>query len=139
VFGLEAQGNWADFQGSNVACLAAPAVNRSKIDAFGPVHGQVGYAANNVLFYVKGRCCGDRQPLRRACLPARCSIAPSRPRWGATVGAGVEYAFAPNWSVGVEYNHLFMQDRSYTFTARGGAFFSAERVRQDVDLVTARS
>ena len=54
MFGLEAQGNWADFNGSNVSLLAAPAVNRSKIDAFGLFTGQVGYAANNVLFYVKG-------------------------------------------------------------------------------------
>ena len=54
VFGLEAQGNWADFKGSNVA-LAAPAFrNESRVDAFGLFTGQIGYAANNVLFYVKG-------------------------------------------------------------------------------------
>jgi hypothetical protein len=35
---------------------------------------------------------------------------------GATVGAGVEFGFAPNWSAAVEYDHLFMQDRTYTFT-----------------------
>ena len=54
MFGLEAQGNWADFSGSNVSLLGAPLVNRSKIDAFGLFTGQIGYAANNVLFYVKG-------------------------------------------------------------------------------------
>jgi outer membrane immunogenic protein len=59
-------------------------------------------------------------------------------RWGGTIGAGLEYAFAPNWSVGVEYNHLFMQDRTYTFTAPGGGFFGTDRIRQDIDLVTAR-
>ena len=51
---------------------------------------------------------------------------------------GLEYAFAPNWSVGVEYNHLFMQDRTYNFTTPAGAAFGADRIRQDVDLVTAR-
>ena len=59
-------------------------------------------------------------------------------RWGGTIGAGLEYAFAPNWSVGVEYNHLFMQDRTYNFTTPAGAAFGADRIRQDVDLVTAR-
>src|SRR6187401_2732151 len=54
VFGLEAQGNWADFRGSNVSLLGAPLVNRSKIDAFGLFTGQIGYATNNVLCYVKG-------------------------------------------------------------------------------------
>ena len=42
-------------------------------------------------------------------------------RWGGTIGVGLEYAFAPNWSVGVEYNHLFMQDRTYNFTTPAGA------------------
>ena len=59
-------------------------------------------------------------------------------RWGGTIGAGLEYAFAPNWSVGVEYNHLFMQDRTYNFTTPAGAAFGTDRIRQDVDLVTAR-
>ena len=59
-------------------------------------------------------------------------------RCGGTIGAGLEYAFAPNWSVGVEYNHLFMQDRTYNFTTPGGVAFGVDRIRQDVDLVTAR-
>ena len=39
-------------------------------------------------------------------------------RWGAVVGAGLEFGFAPNWSAGVEYNHLFMQDRTYGLRRR---------------------
>jgi len=41
VFGLEAQGNWADFKGSNIslsqvsALTGTPTQNRSPIDAFG--------------------------------------------------------------------------------------------------------
>ena len=31
-----------------------------------------------------------------------------------------------------------MQDRTYNFTTPGGLAFSGERIRQDVDLVTAR-
>ncbi len=50
-------------------------------------------------------------------------------RWGGTIGAGLEYAFAPNWSVGVEYNHLFMQDRTYNFTAPGGVAFGTDRIQ----------
>src|SRR6476619_6646727 len=34
VFGLEAQGNWADFSGSNVSVRFPGFVNTSKIDAF---------------------------------------------------------------------------------------------------------
>ena len=51
VFGLEAQGNWANFSGSNAATSLALAgfTDRSKIDAFGLFTGQVGYAWNNAL------------------------------------------------------------------------------------------
>ena len=54
VFGLEAQGNWADFSGSNVSIFIPRWTNNSKIEAFGLFTGQVGYAWNNVLWYVKG-------------------------------------------------------------------------------------
>ncbi|MDP3077789.1 outer membrane protein, partial [Bradyrhizobium sp.] len=54
VFGLEAQGNWADFKGSNVSLLFPLVTNRTKVDAFGLFTGQVGYAFNNALIYVKG-------------------------------------------------------------------------------------
>ena len=49
VFGVEAQGNWADFNGSNASLAFAGFRNQSRIDAFGLFTGQVGYAANNVL------------------------------------------------------------------------------------------
>src|SRR5690349_21102321 len=59
VFGLEAQGNWADLRGSSVsspAFVIAPGdlTINSRIRAFGLFTGQMGYAWNNVLMYVKG-------------------------------------------------------------------------------------
>src|SRR5882757_6551651 len=53
VFGLEAQGNWADFKGSNASLLGL-FTNETKINAFGLFTGQVGYTWNNALLYVKG-------------------------------------------------------------------------------------
>jgi len=55
-------------------------------------------------------------------------------RWGGTVGAGLEYGFAPNWSVGVEYNHIFLSDKDVTFAG----FAGSERIRQDVDMGLVR-
>src|SRR5205085_3777292 len=57
VFGVEAQGNWADFSGSSLsspAALTAAVTNQTKIDAFGLFTGQIGYTFNNVLVYAKG-------------------------------------------------------------------------------------
>src|SRR6266571_3156762 len=42
VFGLEAQGNWADFSGRNQSSFAAIYDNQSKINAFGLFTGQIG-------------------------------------------------------------------------------------------------
>jgi outer membrane immunogenic protein len=139
VFGLEAQGNWADFSGSNASQVFFNQRNHTNVDAFGLFTGQVGYAVNNVLLYVKGGAAVTANSYRSTTLGGVLTgVTGDDTRWGGTIGAGLEYAFAPNWSVGVEYNHLFMQDKTYTFTTPGGAFFGTDRIRQDVDLVTAR-
>jgi outer membrane immunogenic protein len=145
VFGLEAQGNWADFKGRNTS-LAFPAFgNATHIDAFGLFTGQVGYAWNNVLFYVKGGAAvvSDRFNSYAAATGIQVSNNVDDTRWGATVGAGLEFGFAPNWTAGVEYNHLFLQDKSHTFINNGvagaaGTLFGTDRIRQDVDMVTVR-
>jgi outer membrane immunogenic protein len=142
VFGLEAQGDWADLRGSNIS-LAVPApgaINRSKIDAFGLFTGQIGYAWSNALLYVKGGAAvtDSRYDIRNATTNVLTASTGDQTRWGGTIGAGVEYGFAPNWSAGIEYDHIFTQDKNVTFTAPGGALFQTDRIRQDVDLVTAR-
>jgi outer membrane immunogenic protein len=148
VFGLEAQGNWADFKGSNISNQLL-ARNETKVDAFGLFTGQVGYAWNNALLYVKGGAAvtnnkytgfttdGVVVPIGTAFDSA------SDTRWGATVGVGLEYGFTPNWSFGVEYNHLFMGDRDIALISTGaiavaGASIRSDRISQDVDMVTAR-
>ena len=56
---------------------------------------------------------------------------------------GVEIGFAPGWSVGFEYNHLFMGTRNVTTTLTpivfvGAIGFRNERIREDVDMGTVR-
>jgi outer membrane immunogenic protein len=140
VFGLEAQGNWADFRGSNVSLLFPGARNDSRIDAFGLFTGQVGWAANNVLFYIKGGAAVTADRFRAFDVPTGVVVgtAGDDTRWGGVVGVGLEYGFAPNWSAAIEYDHLFMQDRTVSFNTPAGVFFGTDRIRQDVDLVTVR-
>ena len=144
VFGLEAQGNWADFHGSNVSLTDPRFRNDTRVDAFGLFTGQVGYAFNNALLYVKGGAAvvSDRyRSFNAANVQVTNNVDDTR--WGGVIGVGMEYGFAPNWSFGVEYNHMFLQDRTYSFTNNGvfgvaGTPFATDRIRQDVDLVTAR-
>jgi outer membrane immunogenic protein len=140
VFGLEAQGNWADFSGSNTSLLfGGLATNRTKIDAFGLFTGQVGYAWNNVLAYVKGGAAvtDNRYDGLSTIGGFVTDTAGSNTKWGGTVGAGIEYGFAPNWSAAVEYDHLFMGSDNYAFNTAGLATRN-ESIKQDADLVTVR-
>ncbi|MEA2920095.1 MAG: outer rane immunogenic protein [Bradyrhizobium sp.] len=151
VFGLEAQGNWADFKGSNTnltlipAAVGGPISDRSKIDAFGLFTGQIGYAWNNALVYVKGGAAVTNDKYSTSAIAGNVVIdRATETRWGGAIGGGVEFGFAPNWSVGVEYDHLFMGSRNVTsygvgnFGIATGAFSSIDRIRQDVDLATVR-
>ena len=140
VFGLEAQGDWARLRGSNISALTPTFTNRSRIDAFGLFTGHVGYAWNNVLLYVKGGAAvtADRFDVTTTVGNVVAATSNGDNRWGGTVGAGLEYSFAPNWSAAVEYDHLFMGTQTRTFTTPAAVFFSTDRIRQDVDLVTVR-
>ncbi|KRR20526.1 hypothetical protein CQ14_10890 [Bradyrhizobium lablabi] len=63
---------------------------------------------------------------------------------GAVIGAGAEYAFAPNWSVKAEYDYIkmFAQQVQLSGTASGGPFgaasqfgVTASKINQDLHLV----
>jgi outer membrane immunogenic protein len=142
VFGIEGQGDWANLRGSNQSLFAPTFTNNSKIDAFGLFTGQVGYAWNNALLYVKGGAAvtTDRFNVTTTVGNVLTATTADQTRWGGTAGAGVEFGFAPNWSAGVEYDHLFMGSKLSTFTTTPapGVLFGTDRIRQDVDLVTAR-
>ena len=137
VFGLEAQGNWADFSGSNPSLLFPGQTNQTKIDGFGLFTGQIGYAWDRALFYVNGGAAvTDNKYTANSTLPPLMGFDTAREsRWGGTLGAGVEYAFAQNWSLGFEYDHLFMGNKDVN-SATG--FLIADHVKEDVDLFTAR-
>jgi outer membrane immunogenic protein len=139
VFGLEGQGNWADFSGSNATPVGGNPFgglnDRSRIDSFGLITGQVGYAWNNVLVYVKGGAAvvGDKYD---ALDPATGAVfaTGSETRWGETVGAGLEIGFAPNWSLGAEYNHIFLDSHDVTLSFPAGGVAGIDHIRQDVDM-----
>jgi outer membrane immunogenic protein len=146
VFGVEAQGDWADLKGSNVSAFVPAWVNNTKVDALGLFTGQVGYAWNNVLWYFKGGAAVAHDKYQGTLTATGVPFDnASETRWGGAVGTGIEYGFAPNWTVGVEYDHLFMGNRSVSFTSTGalafapaGSLFRTDTIHQDVDMITAR-
>jgi outer membrane immunogenic protein len=140
VFGLEAQGDWADLRGSNVSLLTGLNTNRTRIDAFGLFTGQIGYAWNNVLLYAKGGAAVvDDKYTGISTASAIAFDSANETRVGGTVGAGLEFGFTPNWSAAFEYDHVFTGDRTLTFNSLGtGALTRTDSIRQDADLFTVR-
>jgi outer membrane immunogenic protein len=136
VVGLEAQGNWADFRGSNVSLVFPLVTNRTNVDAFGLFTGKVGYAWNNFMVYAKGGAAVQSIDYNRFTTIGGVSLGTaSETRWGGSAGVGAEWAFTPNWSAGVEYNHMFMGSRDITFAPAPNA---TDRIRLDSDVFTGR-
>jgi outer membrane immunogenic protein len=141
VFGLEAQGDWADLSNQRVSLINPAFSTRTTTDGIGLFTGQIGYAWNAALLYVKGGAAVTSN--RASILTTLNSVelaSASSTRWGGVVGVGFEYGFSPNWSVGLEYDHLFMGDANNTFSIVNpvNAAFVNNRISQDVDMVTLR-
>jgi len=146
------QGDWADLKGFNTSAIGTfgglPFLNQTKIDAVGLFTGQVGYAWNNVLWYLKSGAAFTQDKYSSIANVAAGGVAVGTPfaqasetRWGGVVGTGIEFGFAPGWSVAVEYDHLFMGNgnRDFNFVpVLGGGFVFTYGVKQDVDMGTVR-
>ena len=84
------------------------------------VAGRVGVAFptfNNWLWYGKagGGWVGVNNPtVTDVTTGNSLSISNSNSNSGLLVGAGVEWAFAPNWTAKLEYDKLFLDDRTFT-------------------------
>ena len=141
VFGLEAQGDWADLSNQRISIVDPRFSTRTSTDGIGLFTGQIGYAWNAALFYVKGGAAVTSNSFSILTTLNNVELASvSATRWGGTIGVGFEYGFTPNWTFGVEYNHLFMGDANNSFSIVNPirAAFVNNRISQDVDLVTLR-
>jgi|SRR5450631_1542901 outer membrane immunogenic protein len=142
VFGVEAQGDWANLRNSNGSRFFPGNTWTTKTDALGLFTGQVGYAWNATLLYVKGGAAVANQQWNLNNTGIGLAQA-DRTRWGGTVGVGLEYGFAPNWSVGIEYDYLWRVSDSSTFLTPGlvaplGIATITANTRSDLNMITAR-
>jgi outer membrane immunogenic protein len=140
VFGVEAQGDWADLSNQRVSLINPAFSTRTKTDGIGLFTGQIGYAWNAALLYVKGGAAVTSNRFSILDTPSGAELAAaSSTRWGGAVGVGFEYGFTPNWSIGAEYDHLFMGDSNNSFSVANPIVAGAlNRISQDVDMVTLR-
>jgi outer membrane immunogenic protein len=139
VFGLEAQGDWANLNGSHVSVFNPAFTTGVNVNGLGLFTGQIGYAWNATLLYLKGGAAVTSNSAFINATGGAGIASASSTRWGGTVGVGFEYGFSPNWTAGLEYDHLFMGDSNNSFSVVNPLLAGAlNRISQDVDMVTVR-
>jgi outer membrane immunogenic protein len=117
VVGIEGQYSWL---GSNTNGIVFPGgfVYTNNQRALGSVTGRVGYTWGPALLYVKGGYAfsDNNDSLMLNAVPTPFAFT-SGHRDGYTVGAGLEYLFAPNWSAKVEYQYYNFGNSQFTTPA----------------------
>ncbi|MFY9893517.1 MAG: outer membrane protein [Xanthobacteraceae bacterium] len=101
VFGIEADGDWTNLKGngSSANYCTAGVTCETKSPFFGTLRARFGYAFNRVLVYGTGGL-ADAKVQAGFSPPATFDGADN---FGWTGGAGIEFAFADNWTAKVEY------------------------------------
>lgn len=123
VLGLQADYNWADVSGRSGVINVSP--NRgdtyfSKLTSYGDAKARAGYAFGPILVFLDGGLAfGTLQHQYDAALNggAANTFVRNTSRTGWTLGGGVEYKFAQNWSAGVEYDYVDLGSSSIQYSA----------------------
>jgi outer membrane immunogenic protein len=151
VLGVDGDFAWSGVKNSAFSCFSfGDQVCSAHPEWFSTATGKVGAAFGPGLIYAKGGAawagdtytdlatCKGSQPLSSGGIPAACGdpFVANDLRFGWTVGAGIEYQFARNWSLWAEYDYMNFGSRSVPFTDGGTGFFT-ELIKQDVNVVKA--
>ena len=101
VLGIEGDGDWQNLDGTTTGGSCVGQGCETKSNWLATVRGRAGYAWDRVLFYGTGGVAFANVQAGAGALPFSSST-----QTGWTAGAGVEYAFAPNWTAKVEYLYV---------------------------------
>jgi outer membrane immunogenic protein len=114
VIGMEGQYSWLA-SNNNGVIFPGGFLYTNNQRALGSVTGRVGYTWGPGLLYVKGGYAysDNDESLALNGTPAGFAFSGDH-RDGYTVGAGLEYMFAPNWSGKVEYQYYNFGNSSFT-------------------------
>jgi outer membrane immunogenic protein len=135
VVGAEAQYDWLTHNNNNGAQFTGGTVVTANTNQLGSATGRLGYTWGPALLYAKGgfawRDSNNIGVVNAAGVAVPFATSGNR-KDGYTVGAGLEYMFAPNWSAKAEYQYYNFGNT--TFTAGPGDILGA-RFRDDEHTV----
>jgi outer membrane immunogenic protein len=135
VFGVEGSAAWADLSDT---LTAGAATETFKVRSIYTATGQVGYAFDRWLPYVKGGWAGAETHAFAADAAASASHSEFNNGW--TVGGGLDYAITNNIVIGVEYDHYDLGFKDFTAPASNGGtpLIVTNSSRLTVDSVVGR-
>lgn len=113
VVGAEGQYSWTGKNNLN-AVFPAGFVYSNNQRALASITARLGYAFGSALVYVKGGYAwsDNNETLTFAGVPVAFALDSSHSN-GWTIGGGVEYMFAPNWSAKAEYQYYNFGDSRF--------------------------
>jgi outer membrane immunogenic protein len=141
VFGLEGSASWASISG-NGNDLFTGGISRLNVEAewIATATGRIGWAFGQTLLYAKGGGAWVHDHYRLFDLNGGLGLGmgalvstTGRTHAGWTVGGGVEWAFAPSWSVKVEYNYIDLGRERHHFTLVPAAAGVGPGLTADID------
>ncbi|MGQ4274783.1 outer membrane protein [Terrihabitans sp. B22-R8] len=144
VFGIEAEGTWADISGDGTvagefadACLALDDSCTTEYKALGTVTGRAGVAFDRALVFVKGGAAFGLAEYTAGAVDGGVATETFEDtRIGWTVGGGLEFAFSRNVSAKIEYNYIkFEDDVDFEFFDGFGTFTAAGEIEDQLHVV----
>jgi outer membrane immunogenic protein len=124
---------------TNISTVLFTGAVDSRTRWFDTLTARVGYLvpSTNVLLYAQGGAAWTNTNITFLDGSGAQLGEASNDRTGWTVGAGVEWKFAPQWSVFAEYNFMGFGTQSATFTGCGGTCVVNASAKADVQNVLA--
>jgi outer membrane immunogenic protein len=129
VFGVETDLDWSDIKGS--AACGGGVTCRVSNDWLGTARGRIGFAMDRVMPYVTGGLAFGK--VNAAATGGNPGTSDTRTGW--TLGGGVEFALAGNWTAKGEYLYVDLGD--FNCGTRCGAPVGPDRVEFRSHIVRA--
>jgi outer membrane immunogenic protein len=114
VFGVEVDAAGASIKDSFTEDVGGLLIaQETKISSFGSVTGRAGFAIDAALLYAKGGYAWANR--KWSISDGVVTFSDSQSHSGYTIGGGLEYMFAPNWSAKGEYMFTSLGSEAYNF------------------------
>jgi outer membrane immunogenic protein len=135
VIGVQGMLDWTDIEATRTSVLFPNTEFRARVRGFGTISARLGYAVTP-SFLLYGKVGWGAYETRFTANDVLTGVelgSTGRTQSGFDLGIGGEWMFAPNWSLFIEYDHIFPQDKTVFFPNLAGG--TTADIRREFDKV----